>query len=80
MVWGGSRDSGLSLFGSVHELDLPPLPLSAAAEAAFGVAARVSVLWQIRAQDGIASGKLSPVTTWRCWDVRSATDLCKPNI
>jgi uncharacterized protein len=40
MLWW-VRDSGMSLFGSVHVLDVPPLPLSAAAEAAFGAATRV---------------------------------------
>ena len=40
MLWQ-VNDTGLSLFGSVHVLDVPPLPLSAVAEAAFGAATRV---------------------------------------
>jgi hypothetical protein len=40
MLWQVKR-SGLFLFGSVHVLDVPPLPLNAAGWAAFGAARRV---------------------------------------
>jgi uncharacterized protein YbaP (TraB family) len=37
MLWR-IKHSGLSLLSSVHVLDVPPLPLGAAAQAAFGAA------------------------------------------
>jgi uncharacterized protein YbaP (TraB family) len=40
MLWQ-IKDSGLSLLGSVHVLDVPPLPLNAAAWATFDAATRV---------------------------------------
>ena len=59
MLWR-VNDSGLWLFGSVHVLDVPPLPLSAVAEAAFGAATRVVFEHDITHPPDMAFAHLKP--------------------
>lgn len=59
MLWR-VKDSGLALFGSVHVLDVPPVPLSVAAEAAFGAATRVVFEHDTTQPPNMAFAQLKP--------------------
>jgi len=59
MLWQ-VKGSGLFLLGSVHVLDVPPLPLNAAAWAAFGAATRVLFEHDLAQAPDVSFARLPP--------------------